>query len=188
MKHILTISLFAAAFLVGCGTTDTNSMVSRGSDGTQYYTKHYDYGDWLVQEEIGLIMRAEHSKKVSGTYGLQRSIGALGPDDLTASAILSFWPANYTETEIDLQIHSLVSKYSNEEILNEKKMEFEPYSDERIELGAVDISNYSKELFFSLDYTVNGERTKKEIKLKRLTAEDIQRFNAQGGPDYPWAK
>ena len=186
MKINFLVAFCATYLITGC-TINTNTMVVQGTDGTSHYSQYYDFGNWITKEKIGLIVRAEHSKKVPITYGLQRYIGALGPNDFDASAQVTLGPANYSKQKVVLEIHSLYSKYSEQNLLNHQTIILEPRSEKIIEIEPTTISNFGTEIVLNLECSVNGERIEKEITLKRLTFEEIDRIVKQGASNYPWA-
>ena len=86
-------------------------------------------------------------------------------------------------------LFSLTSNYHKENLIKDNKIELDPHSGEKIELGLIKVGNYEKEIVLTLDFKVNNKREVKEIKLIRLTAKDLENFKKQGGkPDYPWFK
>jgi len=111
MKNIfILLSGLVLVSVVGCSsTTLVETQYRDGKYQRNHYSKYYDDGSYLIDEDIAVIVCVDHVRKnIPVLYGIQRWLGALGPNDLNAKGLITlyFWNLGALTTTL-LSIHFL---------------------------------------------------------------------------------
>ena len=190
MKYHQIITVASCIALAACSST---SMVESSYDSTsnrlstKIYSKYYDDGDWLIPNKLGASVVADHMKRrIPVVYGIQQSLGALGPSDSDAQAKITvyFWnfdDSKYLITDIQLS--------NDAQILRKppNMIEVLPKTRTRADLGVINIFDSGKKIPITMSYTVNGKRIKQSLNLSRRTMDELRTFyGPQGKQPYPW--
>jgi hypothetical protein len=185
--------LFLAAFpclILACSST---TMVESTYDplltkhSSKVYSKYYDAGDWLVPNNLGASVVADHMKRrIPVIYGVQQSLGALGPGDSYAQAKITIYLWNFGETSqavTDIQLSS-----SGQSLKSETKVITAlPKARTKIDLGIIDIFDGGKNIPVTVTYMANGKKNKLSLDLIRRTNDELKAFYAPSGRlPYPW--
>lgn len=186
-------SLFAIACLwtlSACSSTtliETTYDSSTNEHSTRVYTKYYDAGDWLVPDQLGASVAADHMKRrVPIVYGVQRSMGALGPDDSYARAKITIYLWNFTDSSKEVSDIQLTSGGQSLQI-DRKPISAAPRTRTQIDMGVIDVFDSAKNIRVNVIYTVNGERLEQSLNLTRRTRDELRTlFGPNGRLPYPW--
>jgi hypothetical protein len=154
---------------------------------SKVYSKYYDAGDWLVPNTLGASVVADHMKRrVPILYGVQQSLGALGPGDSYAQAKITIYLWNFGDTS---QTVSDIQLSSEGQSLGARSTQISALPKERtkVDLGLIDIFDSGKKIPVAMTYTVNGKRIKQSLVLVRRTEDELKSFyGTRGNLPYPW--
>lgn len=164
-------------------------MSETSSRGTKTYSKYYDTGEWIQKNKIGITFVVEHQKtEIPVIYGLQRSIGALGPDDMKADGRVTVTVVNATEQNHQIKIERVVVGRQELQI-PVKTTKLTPKSTTSGTIGTAVISNYGTEIPINAYYELDGKKGSIELKLPRRTYQELKAYyGPKGNPPYPWFK
>ncbi|PTY36454.1 hypothetical protein BGP77_03910 [Saccharospirillum sp. MSK14-1] len=185
----LTLFLFVILFAAGCATRSANTMTTTvfkdGTSETIHYTKDYVGGSWVIEGEIVVEVWLEHDKQVGPFYGLQQSMGWLGPSDLEANAGVSVYLVNFTDTPREVTDLKVVYGFNGVNIeAEEVVIELIPRSYTQVLPGTITIPNYRRQVGVISEFTLDGSDYSVPVSAIRLTAEGASSERV----DFPWFK
>lgn len=186
MLKSLPLLLLGSLFISSC---NVGSMTETSSSGTKTYSKYYDAGEWLLKDKIGIQLVVEHRKiQIPVVYGIQRSIGALGPDDMSADGQVTIAVVNTTEQSHTIRVDRIVA--DGKELQNKRHdIPVNPKSTAAGLIGTARISNYATEIPIKVDYVLDGKKGHIQLNLPRRTYDELKRYyGPKGTPPYPWFK
>jgi hypothetical protein len=158
-----------------------------GVSTRKVYTKYYDAGAWLVPKHLGMSVVVDHEKtRIPIAYGVQRSLGALGPSDSYANGKVTIYLWNFDDQPHAVKIHGVSSGRKaftpTRQIINAI-----PQQKTAEVAGNFEIFNSGTSIPLKIDYELNGKRATIELKLARRTEEELLKyFGPNGNPPYPW--
>jgi hypothetical protein len=184
-KHSL-ILLLASWLISGC---NVGSMTSTSPSGTKNYSKYYNAGNWVTKNEVGICFVVEHTKiEIPVIYDIQRSVGALGADDMNADGRVTISVINTTEKIHKIKVERIV--VAGKELQHKlNDITLMPKSTTNGSIGTVQISNFATEIPIKVHYLLDGKKGYIELKLPRRTYEELEQYHGpKGTPPYPWYK
>jgi hypothetical protein len=191
MNYCRIVVVFVLA-LAGC---DTGTMVQdkfdpkTGVTTRTIYSKYYDAGDWILSHHLGMSVVVDQDNsavEVPGVYGVQSSIGALGPSDAVAKGKVTVYIWNR-----DKEPHrgKIVRVSTPESTLDPHGITFVGVEGKRIggEIGYVQIGHYGTQIGMKIEYLIDDAPAVLNLVLLRRTDEElIQYFGPGGIAPYPW--
>ena len=187
-QYLVAVCLIA---LCGCssGTMSVDSYDGRtGASSHKLYSKYYDAGTWLIPKHLGISVVVDHEKTyVPIVSGVQQSLGLLGPDDLVANGKVTIYLWSFDPQPHSVKIVRLTS-HAQPAAASEQTIVALPKQKTGAVVGNLQISNYGTEIPIKLEYELAGKRASIELKLKRRTYEELNKYFKSGGdkPPYPW--
>jgi hypothetical protein len=150
------------------------------------YSKYYDAGSWILPERLGASVVADHRKtRIPIAYGIQQSIGALGPNDSDAEGKITVYLWNFDVSEHVLSSVSLTS--GQQTIKSTERTIARVKQRTGIVLGSIGIFDSGKEIPVTLTYQVDGINRLQKLTLVRRTKEELAGFYSPSGQlPYPW--
>lgn len=181
-------ALFLLAF-VGCSSTTmtVDSYDGRtGHSDRKVYSKYYDAGVWLVPHHLGMSVVVDHEKtRIPVVYGVQQSLGALGPSDsyATGKVTVYLWNGDTQAHSVRiLRVSSRGESLSPNQVINAK-----PKTKTGDAVGRLKIFDSGTEIPIKVEYELNGKRATVALTLPRRTEHELRRyFGPNGNPPYPW--
>jgi hypothetical protein len=204
MKAILCLTAIAAVSALS--SCDNSLMVASQSNGATgqssqtVYSGSYMAGKWIVPKRLGLAVLADNRKTtIPVLYGLQRSIGALGPGDMEAPCELGVGLWNFGDKPVDVKILSVsydktshpsgetITAHTHQEVASQvaKKGGRPPVSGKPI--CRFTIPSFETELPIKVVYEIEGRKRTMALTLKRQTTDEVSSTNRLGGlSPYTW--
>jgi len=191
MNSTITIIIALCVLTVGCSyTTMTESSFDSNTNTNTYtqktYSKYYDAGSWILPDRLGASVVADHKKtRVPIAYGVQQSMGALGPRDSDAEGKITVYFWNFDDSE---HVVSSVSLTSGQQTIKSTQRTIAKVKERTgIVLGSIGIFDSGKEIPVTLSYQVDGINRVQKLTLIRRTKDELARFYGSSGQlPYPW--
>jgi hypothetical protein len=185
--YLLAMSVF---MLAGCnyGSMSQYSYdAEKGKYTTKLYSKYYDAGVWLIPKHLGMSVVVDHEKtEVPILHGVQASLGALTPSDLSANGKVTIYIWNMDTAPHNVKIVRVTSR-SESFSVGDKVINAIPKNRSGGAVGNIGISNYGTDIPIKVEYELNGKRGTAELKLLRRTFDELKLyFGPRGKPPYPW--
>ncbi len=191
MREVLLIAFLLA--LTGCSSTtmvETTYDSKTGKTTKNVYSKFYDTGVWLVPNQLGMQIVADHVKsEIPVLYGVKKSLGALGSDDLVAKGKITFYFYNFTKDTKSIEINEISNGVSAIEYYSNNKIVLLPKSRQQWDACTLDINNYGKVIELKAVYALEGKKVADNYQLQRRTDTQLEEyFGPNGKPPYPWVQ
>lgn len=180
------LALAAFAIFAGCSSGDllvTTYDPSTGRRTETVFSKFFEETDYLIEKKLGVyVVMSLEPREVPGSYWLKEAFGTLGSGDVLAPGLVTLYLHNLTDSELALLLKGL--SYGWEHIsLKSQEVRIAPQSHSRVDVGAIPVNRYLRELEVTLVFESAGSEVAKPLRLKRL-AQD--RFPRPAGLVFPW--
>ena len=189
MNSKITPIIALCTLIAGCSyttMTESNYDSSTNSYTQKTYSKYYDAGSWILPDRIGASVVADHKKtRIPIAYGIQQSMGALGPGDSDAEGKITVYIWNFDDSE---HVVSSVSLSSRQQTIKSAQRTIAKRKERAgIVLGSIGIFDSGKEIPVTLTYQIDGITRVQKLTLIRRTKDELVRFYGSPGQlPYPW--
>jgi hypothetical protein len=189
MKSTITLIASLCVLTAGCSysTMTESTLDSNTNKYTQKtYSKYYDAGGWILPDHLGASVVADHKKtRIPIAYGIQQSMGALGPSDSDAEGKITVYLWNFDDSEHVVTSVSLTS--GRQTIKSTERTIAKAKERTGIVLGSIGIFDSGKEIPVTLTYQVDGINRVQKLTLLRRTKDELAGFYSPSGQlPYPW--
>ncbi len=158
-----------------------------GETSKTVYSQHYDNGDWLLKDRLGLVILVDHEKKVIPVArSTAQMLGALGPGDSLASGKLSFVLWNFDSVPHQVKFKRMAVPSGSLDFQNEVATAA-PHKETETQAGSFPIFNYGKSIHVTLEVEVEGKPRRIALDLQRRTKAQLKQYVSDGAArPYPW--
>lgn len=193
-KPLAILLLFFLVATAGCSMSMT-TLVETGPDGRKVYTKYYDGGGYLIEEDVAVIAVVEHIKEnIAVLYDIQRALAMLGPGDLDAQGLVTLLVSNVSGEDYKVDITSISNAGGHRNAPENTLSNFNGQLDLTAEkpkasivVGKLLIDNYGTTINLTIAAKASGKTYTKQFNAQRRTPEELEQFFGPNGKlPYPW--